>query len=285
MRFLLSPFIIVKQVPPAVAPPSPAQLAVSVGRSFAWAISGSSIPANSDLQGGAQGLYASSSLSPLPMEAMQHARTNQGRVVKTYMEEVVVLPNKRNGTNRGGAGGNKRKGTKRGGPGDGRKKVGAVLFPWWKLHKSKKGSCQLLKAGIGKNLCICVDKKGFRHMEWGKSHKTKVWKPRINSSKAHVKTGFGCDLGPMDIFSPCQQRLVFSGQHSPNHCDPDPLAHFFQSSSQDTFFSWAFLICFPTTQVSMGLNPFGQSCVSRVASFLRGRSFRGQFTVGGDTII
>lgn len=163
--------------------------------------------------------------------------------------------------------------------------VGAVLFPWWKLHKSKKGSCQLLNAGIGKNLCICVDEKGFRHMEWGKSHKTKVWKPRINSSKAHVKTGFGCDLGPMDIFSPCQQRLVFSGQHSPNHFNPDPLAHFFQSSSRDTFFSWAFLICFPTTQVSMGLNPFGQSCVSRVASFLRGSSFRGQFTVGGDTRI
>lgn len=35
LRFLLSPFITVKQVPLAVAPPSPAQLAVSVGRSFA----------------------------------------------------------------------------------------------------------------------------------------------------------------------------------------------------------------------------------------------------------
>lgn len=125
-----------------------------------------------------------------------------------------------------------------------------------KLHKSKKGSCWLLKAGIGKNLCICVDKKGFRHVEWAKSPKTQVWKPRINSSKAHVKTGLGCDLGPMDISSPCPQRLVFSDQHSPNRRDPNPLPNFLRSSSWDTFFSWASLICFPTTQVSMGLNPF-----------------------------
>jgi hypothetical protein len=32
--------------------------------------------------------------------------------------------------------------------------VGAVLFPSWNLQRSKKGSCQLLKAGIGKNVYL-----------------------------------------------------------------------------------------------------------------------------------
>lgn len=134
LHFLLLLFITVKQVPPAAAPPSQAPLGVSVGRPFAQVISGSSIPANSDLHSGAQGLCASSISSPLPMVEVQHARTNQGTVAKTYMEDVVVLPSKRNGTNRGDAGGNERKGTKWGGTGG-----GCSPFPFVEFTKIQKG--------------------------------------------------------------------------------------------------------------------------------------------------
>jgi hypothetical protein len=158
LRSLPKPFITMKQVPPAVAPPSSDQRGVFVGRSFVQAALISNTPANSDVIGGAPGLCASSSSVPSLMKDMQHARTNPGTVAKmvredvakvqhvrtkhcttaeTYVEDVAVLPNYHFGSRRVGAGGFDRKGTKGGDNGGGSiagKPIGTGFDPSVNYH-------------------------------------------------------------------------------------------------------------------------------------------------------
>lgn len=94
LHFLLSPFITVKQVHPGRC---------STIAGSAWFFCGPIVRSGSlrfkysgqlRFARWAQGLSALSSSSPSPMAEVQHARTNQGTVAKTYMEDVVVLPSK-----------------------------------------------------------------------------------------------------------------------------------------------------------------------------------------------